>query len=284
MCRFTLYRGPAIRLASLVTEPVNSIIRQSFHSRDQDDPLNGDGFGIAWYVPELRQEPALFRSVTPAWNNTNLLELARVVQSPLILAHVRAASKHGGQSEANCHPFRSGRYAFMHNGDVGDFARLRRSLLASLSDTAFDAIQGNTDSEHVFALVLDELQKTQGQGVEHLAHALQRGVTRVLALAAGQGSTEPSYLNMALSDGDSAVACRFTTRPDSDGESLYCHTGRVYICSKGSCKMLAPVRGHGCVLVSSEHLSDDPGWNPVPRNSIVRIADHGTAAVAPLQL
>jgi glutamine amidotransferase len=282
MCRFTLYRGPAIRLAALVTEPCNSIIHQSFHSRDQDDPLNGDGFGIAWYVPECGPEPALFRSVTPAWNNNNLTELARVVQSPLILAHVRAATKHGGQSEANCHPFRAGRYAFMHNGDIGDFAHLRRPLLQSLSDTAFDAIQGNTDSEHLFALVLDELAKAPGTGVEHLAGALQRGIARVLALATAHGGDEPSYLNLALTDGDTAVACRFTTKADYDGESLFVHTGRVYVCSKGSCRMLAPVRGHGCVLVSSEPLSDDAGWDPVPRNSIVRIADHGTASLAPL--
>lgn len=282
MCRFVLYRGPALRLATLVTEPVNSIVHQSFCSRDQDDPLNGDGFGIAWYAPQHGPEPALFRSVTPAWNNTNLLELARVVESPLILAHVRAASKRGGQSEANCHPFRSGRYAFMHNGDVGDFARLRRPLLASLTDPAFDAIAGNTDSEHVFALVLDELLRAKGDGVERLAAALQHAIARLLALTRAHGTGEPSYLNLALTDGDCAVACRFTDRADYDGESLFVHTGRVYVCHAGACRMLAPVRGHGCVLVSSEPLSDDPGWDPVPRNSIVRVADHGTATIAPL--
>ena len=94
MCRFTLYLGPKIRLSSLVVEPKHSIIDQSFHSQSQEEPLNGDGFGIAWYAPGLSEEPALFRSVTPAWNNSNLLELARVVESPLIFAHVRAATRH----------------------------------------------------------------------------------------------------------------------------------------------------------------------------------------------
>ncbi|HEU4420371.1 MAG TPA: class II glutamine amidotransferase, partial [Planctomycetota bacterium] len=75
MCRFTMYLGPTIRLSSLVVEPRHSIIDQSFHSKGQEEPLNGDGFGIAWYVPDVDSEPALFRSVTPAWNNTNLLEL-----------------------------------------------------------------------------------------------------------------------------------------------------------------------------------------------------------------
>lgn len=279
MCRFTLYLGPTIRLSSLVVEPKHSIIQQSFHSTGQEDPLNGDGFGIAWYVSEMTPEPALFRSVTPAWNNTNLLELARVVRSHLILAHVRAASKQGGQSEANCHPFRWGRHAFMHNGDVGGFARLRRPILASLSDVAFDHIQGNTDSEHVFGLVVDELSRRPHGGLEAMAAALENAVLRVVELGRRHGISEPHYLNLALSDGDEAVACRFTTHEGYDGESLYVHTGRVYVCSKGECRMLAPVAGRGCVLVSSEPLSDDHGWNQMPRNALALIDREGTVTL-----
>jgi glutamine amidotransferase len=282
MCRFTMYLGPTIRLASLVVEPNNSIIHQSFHSKDQEDPLNGDGFGIAWYVPELDPEPALFRSVTPAWNNSNLLELARVVKSNVILAHVRAASKHGGQSEANCHPFRWGRYSFMHNGDVGGFARLRRPLLAGLSDEAFEVIDGNTDSEHVFGLVVDELRKHPHVDLETMAMAMAKAVQRIVALGQEHGIGEPHYLNLALSDGTDAVACRYTTHEGYDGESLFVHKGRIYVCSKGQCRMLAPERGHGCVLISSEPLSDDHGWIPLPRNSMVLIDRDGKVESRPI--
>lgn len=284
MCRFTLYLGPSIRLSSLVVEPKHSIIDQSFHSRSQEEPLNGDGFGIAWYAPGLSREPALFRSVTPAWNNTNLLELARVVESPLIFAHVRAATKHGGQSEANCHPFRRGQYAFMHNGDIGDFAKVRRPLLESLGDDAFHGIHGNTDSEHLFALAMDELDKAPGTGAERLANALQAAIARVVALGQRRGTSEPSYINVAFSDGGAAVACRFTTETDYDGESLWVHTGRVYVCSGGVCRMLSPDRGRGCVLVSSEPLSEDPGWDMLPRNSLVLIHEDGTTAARALDV
>ncbi|MBX3464365.1 MAG: class II glutamine amidotransferase [Planctomycetes bacterium] len=287
MCRFTLYLGPPIRLSSLVVEPEHSIITQSFRSRSQEEPLNGDGFGIAWYAPELSQEPALFRSVTPAWNNTNLLDLARVVQSPLILAHVRAATKLGGPSEANCHPFRSGRFAFMHNGHLGEFQRLRRPLLQTLGDAAFAGIHGSTDSEHLFAVVVDELHRAAAGGVvptgaEAMARALTAAIGRVTALLADLGVQEPSYLNVAMSDGEQAVACRFTTEPDYDGESLYLHTGRVYVCVQGACRMLAPERGRGCVLVSSEPLSSDSGWEPLPRNTLVRIDGEGRTQLAAL--
>ena len=44
-------------------------------------------------------------------------------------------------SEQNCHPFQWGRYLFMHNGAVGGFMRIRRALLATLSNAAYDTVQ-----------------------------------------------------------------------------------------------------------------------------------------------
>lgn len=117
MCRFLIYHGPPLRISQLVREPNHSLIRQSFRSAERVEPLNGDGFGIAWYVPDVSPEPALFRSITPAWSNQNLLHLARVTVSPCVLGHVRAASPGLAVTETNAHPFVFGRYAFMHNGE-----------------------------------------------------------------------------------------------------------------------------------------------------------------------
>ena len=129
----------------------------------------------------------------------------------------------------------------------------------------------STDSEHLFALFVDELPRAAGFGAEKMANALQAAITRIEGLLRRLGVKEPSYLNVAVSDGESAVACRYTTEAGYDGESLYVHTGRLYVCHGGICKMLAPDRGKGCVLVSSEPLSDDDGWDPIPRNSLVLI-------------
>ena len=90
MCRLIAYAGHSLCVAELVTRPVHSLVNQSYHSTERSEPLNGDGFGVAWYHPELSERPALFREVTPAWNNENLRELARVLYSPCILAHIRA--------------------------------------------------------------------------------------------------------------------------------------------------------------------------------------------------
>jgi hypothetical protein len=96
-----------------------SIIRQSYDARERLlDPtlpahlghgnLNADGFGIGWYTraspcePSVAQNtPCTFKSITPAWNNDNLMRLATKIFSPLVFAHVRAAYPGMPVSEQN---------------------------------------------------------------------------------------------------------------------------------------------------------------------------------------
>jgi ergothioneine biosynthesis protein EgtC len=287
MCRFVLYQGPPMSLASLVTEPSHSIINQSVHCDESEEPLNGDGFGLAWYAPEASAEPAVFRSVTPAWNNMNLLDLARVTKSECVLAHVRAATRGLPVTELNCHPFKHGHHAFMHNGDVARFQKIRRRLLLQLSDEAFRTIRGSTDSEHVFAVFLDQLAKrTETDKCEAMAAALLAAVARVVTLsrevAGAEDEQEESYLNIAISDGLRSVACRFTT--SGQPSSLYLHTGRKYVCDGGVCRMLAPERGKGAVLISSEPLSDDPGWQRIPPNHMAVVREDRTVDLRSMHL
>lgn len=276
MCRFVLYLGPPLTLASLFIEPSHSLINQSIHAQERDEPLNGDGFGVAWYS-EFSPEPAAFRSVTPAWSNRNLQQIARVTRSRCVLAHVRAATQGLGVTETNCHPFTHERWAFMHNGDLGAFSRIRREMLASLSERAFSALLGTTDSEHIFGLVLDRLLGNGGETVEHMAEALVDGVDYALSLSRSVGADVHSYLNLALTNGQSAVACRVTTDKPEHADSLYMHTGRRYLCQDGVCRMVSPEAGQGAVIVSSERLSDDPGWQKVPVNHLVVIREDRTA-------
>lgn len=91
-------------------------------------------------------------------NNENLGRLADKIVSPLIFAHVRAAYPGMPVSDQNCHPFQWGRYMFMHNGVVGGFMKIRRSLIGSLSDAAYDTVQSfQSDSAVCFALFLHHL-------------------------------------------------------------------------------------------------------------------------------
>lgn len=263
MCRFTLYLGPPVRLSSLLIDPAHSLIRQSSNSHEREEPLNGDGFGVGWYAPEFSNDPAVFRSITPAWNNRNLHNLSRVVASSCVLAHVRAATQWSGVNEANCHPFRYGKYLCMHNGDVGNFQKIRRKLLETVCDEAFSNIFGSTDSENFFAVIIDELLKKQVIGALGLAAALDSAIQRVVALVEQFGDNATSYLNVAVTDGENAVISRYNNDREHPPESLYYYCGDLY----------EPVgkeqRIYDEVVVSSEKLTDDPGWQPVPPNHLI---------------
>ncbi|MGH3055489.1 MAG: class II glutamine amidotransferase, partial [Gaiellaceae bacterium] len=106
MCRWLAYYGKPVRMDKVLFGPQHSLIDQSLHSRMGVETTNGDGFGVGWY--SASGEPGIFRSTEPAWNDRNLRELAAHVESPLFLAHVRAATGTPVQ-QTNCHPVRYGK-------------------------------------------------------------------------------------------------------------------------------------------------------------------------------
>ena len=272
MCRFVLYLGEPLALDALTTRPRHSLIHQSYKSRERKEPLNGDGFGIAWYVPAISDKPAIFRSTKPAWSDTNLREIARVTTSHCILAHVRAATRPHAVTMANCHPFGAGNLALMHNGFIPSFGALRRKLLRSLSDEAFALIRGTTDSEHILAMIYDRFAQSQAEGeTEKLVDALVRTLRDIDTLVKETGSKRAAHLNVAVSDGKRAVVSRWGQQPEL-ADSLHLHRGMAYSCKDGDdAQMLRPAQGYGAVLVASEPLTRDPGWEPVAANQLVVI-------------
>ncbi|MBL8760409.1 MAG: class II glutamine amidotransferase, partial [Phycisphaerae bacterium] len=206
---------------------------------------------------------------------------ARVTRSTCVLAHVRAATPGLTVSELDCHPFTRGRFTFMHNGDVGGFSHIRRAIQQRLSDRAYAAIQGSTDSVHLFALFLDHVWHCNiADPLEAMASSLLRAVRDVQALQEAHHLKDFNYLNVAISDGVQSVALRYTTDEPKNASSLYVHTGRKYVCDGNICRMVDPEKGQGAALVSSEPLSDDPGWQTVPVNHLVRIAADHSVTIA----
>ena len=270
MCRFLLYLGRPVLISELITEPANSLIHQSIDSKEREEPLNGDGFGLGWYVPHLSDEPAIFRSISPAWSNQNLEHLARMTMAHCVLAHVRAASQGLSVAEANCHPFTFGPHAFMHNGSLARFARHKRRLLTLLSDQSFALIEGSTDSEFLFAYFLDRWAQLAHvvDAAERMAQALEQTIVQLVAEVTpdhhDKGEGEHSYLNLAVCDGQTAVASRFTTDEPRFAESLHLRAGAGH--------------AHGVrpsVLISSEALADDGSWSTVPVNQLLIVRHNG---------
>ncbi len=294
MCRFTLYLGPPVRLSTLLTEPEHSLIRQSYQAEERSEPLNGDGFGVGWYAPRIWHEPALFHQITPAWSNRSLQSIAKVVCSPCVMAHVRAATPGSDVNLANCHPFGYGGYLLMHNGHVGSFRAIRRRLLESLTDEAFNVPRGSTDTEHLFAVFVDELLRSgcpvdpgagptsDGIGALELARRLSAAIARVLDLVEEHGDGESSFLNVAVADGSHVAVCRFDTDPEEQPESLYLFHGEMYEPAGRRFPDRRPEDEGEAMVVSSERLTGDPGWMAVPPNSMLVLDRHAPARVLPM--
>jgi len=137
MCRWNAYSGEPILIDELLYRTQHGLIDESLHSRMGAETTNGDGFGLGWYA--AGKDPARYRSVTPAWNDTNLRELANHIESPLFLAHIRAAVGSPVQ-QTNCHPFRHARWLFVHNGLLVGFRDVRRDLLLGIDPSLFDGM------------------------------------------------------------------------------------------------------------------------------------------------
>ena len=202
MCRWLAYSGSPILLEELLYKPAYSLIDQSMHARLGATTTNGDGFGVGWYTSGTT--PGVFRAVGPAWSDRNLRELAGHVASPLFLAHIRASTGTAVQ-QTNCHPFRHGRWLWVHNGMIRDFAQVKRDLVLAVDPSLYPAIEGSADSEVMFFLALSF-------GLEHDAPtAVERMVGFVEAMADKQGIKEPLQMTIGTSDGERVWAFRYSS-------------------------------------------------------------------------
>jgi gamma-glutamyl hercynylcysteine S-oxide hydrolase len=171
--------------------------------------------------------------------------LATPSSASAVLAAVRNATPGSELDERNNAPFASGPYLFSHNGVITAFrATVHDPLRAHISADRRARIEGDTDSEILFALTLDRLD----QGAS-LARALVDTVQLVRTL--GDGS-----LNLLLADGTTIAAT-------AAGHSLFTLTD-------GAQRVIA-----------SEPYDDNPSWTPVDDSSVV-IADADGVRVAPL--
>ena len=151
MCRWLAYSGSPVLLEDLLFKPENSLVVQSKHSRLGVETINGDGFGVGWYG--ARETPGIYHSTEPAWNDRNLRELSAHAAAGRVFAHIRATTGTAVQ-QTNCHPFRHGRWLWMHNGAIADFPTVKRDLTLAVEPALFPEIEGSTDSELFFFLAL----------------------------------------------------------------------------------------------------------------------------------
>ena len=263
MCRWMGYIGGSINVGSfLFRDESNTLVHQSLDSSQGAEPVNGDGFGVGWFAPGDR-EPSRYRSTEPAWNDENLREITRTLESPAWIAHVRAAIGSPVQ-QSNCHPFRHANTLFVHNGLIRGFNQLKRDIVLAIDPELYPQIVGSTDSEHMFFLAL-----TFGLADDPLG-ALERTVGFIENAASAAGIADPVQMTVGVLTSEALVAVRYATASlprtlyhSNDLETLK----RIYP-SFEDLQML-PGDAHA---IMSEPLGTLPGaWSEVPVSTAVRV-------------
>ena len=268
MCRWLAYYGAPILLTDVLYTPAHSLIDQSLQSRLGAETTNGDGFGVGWY--DEAPVPGIFRSIEPAWNDQNLRELTGHIRSPLFVAHIRAAIGSPVQ-QTNCHPFRHGRWLFLHNGFIDGFAASKRDLVLAVDESLYPEIKGGTDTETLFYLAL-----TFGLEDDPPA-AVARAIGFVEAAGRERGVTYPFQGTIATTDGEKLWVFRYS----SEGKSRSLFFSRDI----RTVRELYPGRerlrelSDEARLVVSEPVGDLPGaWVEMPE------ASYGVVGKGPDQL
>jgi glutamine amidotransferase len=240
MCRFLAYLGPPVRLDALLLAPPHSLLRQSWEPRLQaHGKVNADGFGVGWYDHAVRSEPARYRTPRPMWADRNFASMAGVVSSGAVLAALRSATPPLPVEESGTPPFTDGPWLFAHNGAVTDFAGPDGTgvgLRAAVSGRRLAGVEGASDSELLFALVLDRLD---------VGACPEEALSAVIDLV--QSMAPESRLNFVLTNGHRVVAT-------ACGASLFVRHLEA-----------------GGALVASEPHDDEPGWEPVPDGTTVAL-------------
>lgn len=196
MCRHLVYVGQPITLEKLILKPKHSLLQQAFAPKYQTHgSINADGFGVGWYERDTRAEPARYRTTRPIWTDASFASFSGLVTTKAALASVRSASPGMPIDETSTPPFVEGKWLFSHNGFVPGFrSGVGRTLRRKLSDARANAMTSATDSELLFALVLDHLDDGMSP-----AGALASVIAIVEDLTTAR-------LNFLLTDGERIVA------------------------------------------------------------------------------
>ncbi|GAA2217445.1 class II glutamine amidotransferase [Promicromonospora sukumoe] len=257
MCRWLAYSGSPVLLEDLLFKPENSLVVQSRHSRLGAETINGDGFGVGWYG--ALDEPGVYHSTEPAWNDRNLREISAHAAAGRVFAHIRASTGTDVQ-QTNCHPFRHGRRLWMHNGAITDFAAVKRDLAMAVDPALYPGIEGSTDSEVFFYLAL-----TFGLEEDPPA-AVARAVGLIEETGRRHGVEHPIQMTVATTDGDTTWAFRYSSVGSS--RSLFHSTDISTLRLQYPDNPVLHEISDDARLVVSEPLGDLRGaWREVPESS-----------------
>jgi predicted glutamine amidotransferase len=208
-----------------------------------------DGTGLGYYDQSGR--PVVDKQPIAAFEDRAFAREARKVHSRTFVAHVRFAST-GASELQNTHPFEQRGRLLAHNGVIENLPALE----AELGD-AMREVQGDTDSERLFALITREIDAAGGDVGEGIARAA-RWVAANLPIYA---------LNVVLITSTDLWALRY---PDThDLFVLECDPRPGGDLRSGTVRVASPEQPS--VVVASEKMDDDRAWRPLESGQLVHV-------------
>jgi glutamine amidotransferase len=295
MCRFVAYVGERVLLDEVLFLPDSSLVQQAVHPQ-MLSALNLAGFGVvAWDGaspdPEL---PYTYRTAGLPFYDRNLRALSRKTRATALIAHARGVlfSDLEVVNEQNVHPFRydGAQIALAMNGDLDRFSQMRADVAALVRPEIARHVEGTTDSEWLYALILSQLRDPFGPAdPEELAAAVERSLQLVREVRERRGLTRQSAVNLVLSDGRSLVATRFAFDYGwyhegwtfAGGERRYDYTTLWYAAGSGYGSRngdwgVGPGPEPTSLIVASEPLTRDrSAWLEAPEYCLLVAAPDG---------
>lgn len=222
-----------------------------------------DGWGIAIFEQE-NAAWRLHKGTKRAHEDTRFDEIAKTSAGHVLVAHVRQKTV-GRTRLENTHPFSRSGWIFAHNGTVKDLETVR----ASASKARLAEIEGDTDSEVLFAHLLTRLDEA---GLTTLGSADARdAATKILEAATKKlRDANVGAFNFLLSEGTTIFAHRF-------GRSLFIlerspsdevrDSQRIDL---GATIVTKWTRRRHAILIASERITDE-SWTEVPEGALLRV-------------
>ncbi|PSQ75628.1 MAG: class II glutamine amidotransferase [Bacteroidetes bacterium QH_7_62_13] len=292
MCRlYALQATHPTCAACELLDAQNDLLDQS--QEDTRGLSNPHGWGMASLTGGTAH---CVRQVDPATESNRYREQSLRLEGTTLLAHIRRATV-GDPSLNNTHPFRNDAAFLIHNGHVPAFKAVRPRLLARLSDEHRHGIRGTTDSEHIFALLLQLREEAPDAPIhtitrravhllqswcdEEAPDAVQTGVSPVpfddLDTVADAVIHDTLALNLLWTDGTDLGGARLN-------RSLWAlrRTG-AHICPTcGDDHTDAPESAsYRATVLASERITDED-WTKVPNGSVFHVGGDGAFDLFPL--
>lgn len=201
--------------------------------------------------------------------------------------YFEAGSADVGRS--NLHPFRfsGSRLTLAHNGGLHRFAEMKYDLLPFIRPELASKIEGTTDSEWIYALLLSQIDGPDGDlAPEEIREAVLETLRIVRDVRTRRGIDLASGVNLFVTDGRSLIATRFTydfgcyagriSESNLIFHSLWYTTGRDYGRHDGEWQMTGSVENADSILIASEPLTRDVSkWIEVPEYTLLTVSRPG---------